>query len=711
MSAHSLRQKRRLFAFAALLLTLAGGVVLWRSSALPAGELPVAESVDRLESGLIASMNSPVFTYSPGWQVTSAGADPPEPADPFAEPSGSVTFVYHGDELALKIAVGDYWGYFYVTVDGEPANLLPVTSGNASGTGAPAGYKSLYAPEAETADGPGERWLRVHAATEPSQDHDVRIEMWRSWDAMPLRAVAVDVLTAPPPRWPGAALLIAAMWCALCALFGFAHSELRFLHQPRPRRRRLAIRLLYFWSERTGLWVAIGAVGVLVLAVIFHVWLPVALAVALLAFASVQRPALWFAAFFFALPFYYRFPLPLLPARAMSLVDVGVICGSAVVLAHLLLRRWSGDELRPRLGGPLAILFGLLTSWALLSALAAEHLSVALREWRVLFLYGALLYCSLWLLLSLSRNWRSDIWLLVIGWLGGAAFVSLFALAFYQTEVVAFDVEGVRRLAGFYGSPNNLALYLDRTVAVTLALALFASQMRHRLLWATLALPQLLALLLTFSKGAMLIALPAMLLTLWLGGFLLLKHRGRSTTTLWWLAVAGLVAALVATPAGGAERFQKLLDFSQGTSFLRINLWRSSLQMGLDHSLWGVGPDNFLSAYRSGYLLPEAWQEPNLNHPHNWVLDWWTRLGLIGLALGVVWWGITAAYLVRKVGCGEGDHGALRLGLLAAVIAALAHGLIDASYALPDLMAAWVLITFLAIALWQETSSGQTEFP
>ena len=34
----------------------------------------------------------------------------------------------------------------------------------------------------------------------------------------------------------------------------------------------------------------------------------------------------------------------------------------------------------------------------------------------------------------------------------------------------------------------------------------------------------------------------------------------------------------------------------------------------------------------------------------------------------------------------------LSLGLLAAGVAALAHGLIDASYALPDLMIVWVLI-------------------
>ena len=41
----------------------------------------------------------------------------------------------------------------------------------------------------------------------------------------------------------------------------------------------------------------------------------------------------------------------------------------------------------------------------------------------------------------------------------------------------------------------------------------------------------------------------------------------------------------------------------------------------------------------------------------------------------------------------------LSLGFLAAGIGALTHGLIDASFALPDLMIVWVLILMAAIAL------------
>ena len=48
--------------------------------------------------------------------------------------------------------------------------------------------------------------------------------------------------------------------------------------------------------------------------------------------------------------------------------------------------------------------------------------------------------------------------------------------------------------------------------------------------------------------------------------------------------------------------------------------------MARDNWLFGVGPDNFLTHYRA-YMLPEAWREPNISHPHNLLLDAWVSLG------------------------------------------------------------------------------------
>jgi len=251
-----------------------------------------------------------------------------------------------------------------------------------------------------------------------------------------------------------------------------------------------------------------------------------------------------------------------------------------------------------------------------------------------------------------------------------------------------------------YDSANNLALYLDRTLAVTLALLVWGGSGRARWVWGVLAVPQALAWLFTFSKGALLLAAPAQLAVLGGAGIWMLG-RGRRGP----LAILGgltIVGLLLIVPFAGTERFQRLFDLTQGTGFLRIQLWRSSWQMALDHWWLGVGPDHFLYAYRSVYLLPSAWQEPNLNHPHNLLLDWWTRLGLVGLGLGGVWLAAGMGQLGRwlRATASERSTGepALAVGCLAAAAAGLAHGLIDASYALPDLMWSWVLLFGLGSA-------------
>jgi O-antigen ligase len=207
-------------------------------------------------------------------------------------------------------------------------------------------------------------------------------------------------------------------------------------------------------------------------------------------------------------------------------------------------------------------------------------------------------------------------------------------------------------------------------------------------------------LLLTFSKGALILGLPTGLLTLWLGGLYLLRRQGASTRPLWWLAAIAVGAMLSLTPFLGTERFQRLFDFDSGTGFTRLQLWRSALQMALDHPWLGVGPDNFLYAYRTQYILPAAWQEPDLNHPHTWLLDWWTRLGLMGMLLGLGWWWAGLHGLWRQIRAAPaGGHAALMLGALAASVAALSHGLIDLSYAVPDLMLVWVLMTMQPIRI------------
>jgi O-antigen ligase len=120
-----------------------------------------------------------------------------------------------------------------------------------------------------------------------------------------------------------------------------------------------------------------------------------------------------------------------------------------------------------------------------------------------------------------------------------------------------------------------------------------------------------------------------------------------------------------------------------------------------DHPWLGVGLDNFLYQYRTRYVLPDAWQEPDLSHPHNLVLDFGTRLGLGGIAVllwvQVAFWQV-ALSLYRRLP--QGRERALILGLMASMVATLAHGLIDNSFFLVDL----AFIFFLTLGVVGSTA-------
>ena len=282
----------------------------------------------------------------------------------------------------------------------------------------------------------------------------------------------------------------------------------------------------------------------------------------------------------------------------------------------------------------------------------------------------------------------------------GAAVVAGWGIFQAVTGAQLIAAEGVLRVRGPYGSPNNLALYLDHVLPILLAIALLADQRNRRLAAGGLSLIVLTGLVLTFSRGALFLGLPAALL------FLGFAAGGRWRWIALLLVAGGLLLLL---PLFRTERFAGLLDMQGGTSFFRLQLWRGAWNMILDHPWLGVGLDNFLYAYRTRYVLPAGWQELNLSHPHNILLDFWTRLGLLGMIAGV--WLFGAAFWQgwrarRRL---TGDRLALLLGLLASLVATLAHGLIDNSVFLVDLMIVFMLSLGLIARLAKDGSPNSPD--
>ena len=633
---------------------------------------------------------NPRATFSPGWRFGQLGADIPD------RPDASVTFSFTGDALALIVRRGNYRAYTFVEIDGRPANLLPREPRGAYLIMTSPG---LY-PVIETivvADGLGQG---QHTAT-------VTVDRgWNQWSLIGWSSKQTD--NTPWELLRGLAILMSGL--SVAGLLVSVHRsrwrawwrvQLVRINDPLDPwritiwRARAALAAALLWITAALAWAqdaatayrALGlgpqvvlsglASGVLFWSPATTISLLALVALGLMIFLRLEL-GLMLVAFF--VPFY------LLPQRLFerSFAMVELLLLLCVVSWAA---RWAWRlrgvplrALRPRLTLLDWSVLGL-TVIALFSALQADFRVEAFREWRLVIVEPALLYVMLRTLPALQRDRACELSPLLSAFLLGAATVAGIGLVNYvRGDVIAAEF-GLPRIKSVFGSPNNDALFLARALPLLLAGAVLGTGHGvRRLAYLLIIVPVGAALLLTQSRGALLLGLPAMVITM----ALLAGRRWR------WLGVALLVITVLgflalfsglAQEALAGTRLAGALDLQRGTGFFRLNLWQSALTMWRDHPWLGVGPDNFLYAYRSFYILPAAWQEPNLSHPHNIALDFATRLGTLGLLIGG---GMIVGYIVQIRRTLRRDR-ALAVGCAGLLAAMLGHGLVDHSFFLIEL--------------------------
>ncbi|MHB1416169.1 MAG: O-antigen ligase family protein, partial [Chloroflexota bacterium] len=383
--------------------------------------------------------------------------------------------------------------------------------------------------------------------------------------------------------------------------------------------------------------------------------------------AAAIRPDLALALVIVSVPFFpLAKSLAYLPFSPTEFLILGCLAGWLAREAWFAWR--SGTWPRPRLDRldwPL-LLFLL---GALAATFAAENLGTHLRSLRVIVVEPVVLY---WLIRRLVKDETRFLALIDALVLAGVA-VSVYAIYQYLFTTDTIVAEGVARARAIYGSPNNLGLFLGRVVPICACLAVWGTQ--RRALYTAALLPIGLALALTFSIGAWLGVAVAM----FVATIAARKYR---------LALAVLAGLALAFAAGSLLDLQRItlhLSPDSPTWRWRIYVWQAGWEMAKDHPLLGIGLDNFYTLYQR-YMLPEAWPEPGLSHPHNLVLDFWLSTGLLGLVGGLwfiarLWrgalslWQQAARQEVRAAG----------LGLAASTAGLVAHGLLDNSYFLADL--------------------------
>ena len=662
-------------------------------------------------------VTSPWADYSGLWTFGKAGAD-------FGWINDSeLRFNFVGEEIALLVREGDYVAWLYTTVDGEPANALPRnTDGRAylnltSATRQP--HVRLVTLARDLSPGPHRLEIVVKEL--------VPDELEARWA---LAGIAVSN-GDPAEAWNrqilagGIASLIAlvALIATARGLPGYAamnslELRLTFLHSGlQPVLAVLASLLLmlgmlltwgdalpaFFRRESLHPLLALLTAGLVLLQ---PGPLLILLALLLLFVLIYNRPALGLMLTLLWAPF-YLFPLQLFQ-YAFPLAEVLVLL-TALAWATRQLVQWARQykdhvestapqiQQQRRLQG----LDLVLLAWVFLGVLAlswSEQRGSALTELRVLFIEPALFYL---VFRHEARSLRTRI-MLTDALLTAGLLVALIGLwMFFRGEGVITAEGGARRLVSVYGSPNNAALFLGRCLPFALAWALPGTHGIRRWLALVLVVLLLLALALTQSAGALFLGLP-----LSLAAMLLLAWRRRALLPLLGLAAAGALGIAIAPVI--SPRFARLLDLGSGTIHVRLQLWQSSLAMLRDDPLRGLGLDQFLYAYRNTWILPDAWREPNLSHPHNILLDFWLRLGLAGPLL------LTALLLtfwrsVLRAFRSASSHGSrvLLAGSMGSMVSLIAHGLVDNSVFVHDLVYIFVLLAGLvANAAEEEKSPG-----
>ncbi len=668
---------------------------LWRS-------LSNNQQSQEAQNGLFPAVN-PFTRYSGVWTFGPLGADIGWVQD------SQFSFDFKGSDVALLLRQDNYTAYLYPTIDGQQANAVP---SDASGNHYIVLTSASLLPETN---------LIPVARNLPTTNHTLHVVADRGWDRWAIAGIGVSSGNLALPYnnqiaigW--LATFFASLGVVITArsvTWGFANSLTKFISAYISATLQLIVSvvssialligMLLTWGdsatgilrhEPVSMLLAVATSGLIKLQPGFVLTILAALVLLLIFYNHLY---IGLALTIFWAPF-FLFPVSLYKF-AFPLVEIMILLTTAAWVLRLLsnyarLRQsWVSQipfsPLRTFISSRSAIDW-LALMWVLLgiiSLLWAQRLSNATTELRVMFIEPFLFY----LIFRTCKLSKNQILLIVDIFLVAGLVVALIGLFQYvQGQSVITAEAGSRRLASVYGSPNNVALFLGRCIPFALAFVLVKTDNRRRIFYMLTLVPMGIALLLTQSVGGIFIGVP-----LSVAAVLLLSLRQRARYIVIGLLVVLVVGFVVSLQS---ERFARALDFSSGTNFYRVRAWSSAINIIRDDPITGLGLDQFLYQFRGKYILPDAWQEPNLSHPHNIILDFWVSLGIAGVGLLVFiqffFWR-TGICLYKYLHDGNSLYLAITIGTIGSMINLVGHGMIDNSVYVQDLSFVFMLLLAL----------------
>jgi putative inorganic carbon (HCO3(-)) transporter len=319
----------------------------------------------------------------------------------------------------------------------------------------------------------------------------------------------------------------------------------------------------------------------------------------------------------------------------------------------------------------LLIFFG-----ATISTIFSTDLETSAGIWKGWFLAPLLFFVAVINQIK-TKNQIKNIF---ISLFSSGAIVGLLALFYWLNNNLTYD----GRLRAFYLSPNHLAMYLSPILILSLYLYfVFKNNIFKIILFVSYCL-LFIVIYLTYSYGAWLGLLGALVFLLGAGllkGFL--KEKKSFLYLVGFVFLLIILGFLLQIPS---QKFQGILDLSYPSLKSRLVIWQSAWEIIKDHPLIGIGPGMFQKYYldyQSRFAPYPEWAVPQ---PHNLFLAFWLQVGLLGL-VGFIW---LLVQFFRSL-----TPKKLSIILMATIVSILIHGLVDTTYWKNDLS----VIFWLIIAL------------
>lgn len=647
--------------------------------------------------------------YSGVWEFSALGAD----IGWLETTDSQLSFQFRGTDIAMLLREGDYVAFLYPTIDRQPANATPHdTDGN--------GYVFLRSNsrEPETNLVPVSRNLQ-------NQAHEMQIIADKGWDQWAIGGFAVSSGNLEAGYTAqlsiGLIAILVSTLVAVCSaltiswkslfpvttrlssvLSGVIHLILSSITSV-----ALMIGMLLTWSSQRpnilirddiNLLIAIVTSGIIYLSPSFLLTIGAALFLFVLIFYRLETGLIltifWLPFFLFPVELYkFAFPMSevtiLLTTGAWALKCL-ISLGTQLQMQNSRYTIFSSNNFSNL--EPMDVAIAGMVLCAFISLLWSVRVGEAVTELRTFIIEPFFFYV---ILRSLRPN-KMLLLTLVDALIISATLVAIIGLFQYvRGEAIITAEEGARRLASVYGSPNNVGLYLGRAIPLSLAFVLIKIDHHRRLFGVVTLLVMSVALALTQSVGAILLGIPSavtiMLITL---------YGRKSLIPIATVGSFGLVGFAILTQI--SARFANILDFTSGTNFFRLRVWESAFEIIKNNPITGLGLDQFLYVFSGEYIRPDAIWDRDLSHPHNFLLDFWIRLGIAGVVIfvviqGIFWRNIFQATRSHR----NGDHYlfAVTVGVIGSMVDLLAHGLIDNSVFVNDLAFVFVLILAISITL------------